>query len=147
MGLAVGLAQAVHDNPVDGVHTYDAAPVAVSTVLLPLHIMAFAPALTTGNGFTVTVTIAVSIHPVAFEPVTIYVVVTVGLAVGLAHAVQDRPVAGVHVYDVAPDAVNAVLPPEHIAVLALTVTFGTPTIVIVTLPVSTQPYISVPVTV
>jgi hypothetical protein len=50
----------------------------------------------TGKGFTVTVTVAVSVQPVIFPPTTLYVVVTVGLAVTVPPNVVLRPVAGDH---------------------------------------------------
>lgn len=49
---------------------------------------------TVGFGFTVTVTVAVLLQPAAFVPVTVYVVVLVGLAVTEAPLVDDRPVDG-----------------------------------------------------
>jgi hypothetical protein len=97
VGLADGFAQFVQDNPVAGAQVYVEAPVAVSVVDVPWHIVTFEPALTVGIGATVTVTVAVFEHPVvAFVPVTVYVVVTVGQALGLATFVADRPVAGLH---------------------------------------------------
>ena len=56
-----------------------------------------------GGGFTMTVTCAV--HPPGV-PVTVYVVVVVGDAVTEEPVVALKPVAGVHVYDVAPVAVK-----------------------------------------
>ena len=50
--------------------------------------------LTVGVIFTVTVTLAVLEHPLPLLPVTVYVVVTVGLATGLLHEVHDNPVDG-----------------------------------------------------
>ena len=50
--------------------------------------------MTTGNGFTVTVTVAVFVQPFTAVPVTVYVVVTVGDAVGFAQLVQLNPVVG-----------------------------------------------------
>jgi hypothetical protein len=50
--------------------------------------------VTTGKGFTVTVTVAVEVHPKELVPVTVYVVVTVGDAVGFAQVVQLKPVEG-----------------------------------------------------
>ncbi len=63
-------------------------------VLLPAQIATLLPALTVGFGFTVIVTVAVLVQPVLLVPVTVYVVVAVGLATGLAQVVQDNPVAG-----------------------------------------------------
>ena len=54
------------------------------------------PALTViaGNGFTVTVTVAVLLQPIEFVPVTVYVVVTAGVAVTFTPVVADNPVDG-----------------------------------------------------
>ena len=58
--------------------------------------MAFEPAAATGNGFTVTVTLFDLEHPVAvIVSVTVYVVVEVGLAVGLDTVELLNPVDGV----------------------------------------------------
>ena len=58
---------------------YVFAPLAVSTEVAPLHIAAgLADAVTDGNGFTVTLTVAVPVHPAVVVPVTVYVVVLVG---------------------------------------------------------------------
>lgn len=50
-------------------------------------------AVTTGIGLTVTVVVAV-LEQAPFVPVTVYVVVVVGLAVTVAPVVADNPVAG-----------------------------------------------------
>ena len=64
---------------------YVFAPLAVSTEVAPLHIAAgLADALTDGNGFTVTLTVAVPVHPAVLVPVTEYVVVELGVTVMLA---------------------------------------------------------------
>ncbi|MEZ4890720.1 MAG: hypothetical protein R2779_09280 [Crocinitomicaceae bacterium] len=56
-----------------------------------------APAFTTGNGFTVTVAIAVDEHPCTVVPVTIVsFVVAVGFACGLSQLSHDKAVFGVH---------------------------------------------------
>ena len=53
------------------------------------------PALTIGNGFTVTVTVADLKQPVeVVVPVTVYVVVAAGFAVTTAPVVLLKPVAG-----------------------------------------------------
>ena len=54
------------------------------------------PALITGSGITVTVTWSVDEQDAPVVPVTVYVVVVAGVAVGFAQLVQDRPVAGLH---------------------------------------------------
>ena len=52
------------------------APLAVRVVLWPAHSAGWpAPAVMTGKAFTVTVTVAVLVQPLALAPVTVYVVV------------------------------------------------------------------------
>ena len=61
------------------------APLAVNSELAPEHIAAgLADADTVGNGFTVTLTVAVPVHPAVLVPVTVYVVVALGVTVLLA---------------------------------------------------------------
>jgi hypothetical protein len=69
-GLATGDAHVVQDNPVEGLQAYVVAPVALSVTELPAQIAVSAPALTVGNGFTVTVLVAVLEQP-ALVPVTV----------------------------------------------------------------------------
>jgi hypothetical protein len=63
----------------------------------------------------VIVSVAVLLHPPLVVPVTVYVVVEVGVAVTLAPVVEDSPIAGPHVYvppAPAPEAVTAMpVPP------------------------------------
>ena len=65
------------------------------------------------------------LQPLAATPVTVYVVVVVGFAVGLAQLVQDNPVAGDHVYVLAPVAASVVLLPMHMVLLGPALTVGT----------------------
>jgi PII-like signaling protein len=115
VGAAVTLGPDVADRPVAGDHANVAAPVAVSTVDEPVQIATSIPAMTRGNGFTMTVTIAGVLHPPLVIAVTVYVVVTVGVAVTLAPDVEERSAAGDHVYETAPVAVSVADEPEHIA--------------------------------
>jgi len=62
----------------------------------PVQIVALVPAEATGKLFTVTVTLLAFIQPLELVSVTVYVVVEVGLAVGLDTVVPDNPVDGVH---------------------------------------------------
>jgi hypothetical protein len=87
------LATVVLLKPVPGDHTYEVAPLAVKTVLVPIQMVDAPEILTTGRGVTVTVTAAVLEHPLAV-PVTVYVVVAAGDAVGLAAVVLLNPAAG-----------------------------------------------------
>ena len=72
--------------------------VAFSVVLLFGQIETSAPALALGIVPTVIITELDPVHPFASTADTVYVVVAVGLAVGLAPVVALSPVAGVHLY-------------------------------------------------
>lgn len=107
-------------------HEYVPAPLAVSVVEPPEHIVAgAADVVTVGVVFTVIVTVAISLQPLVV-PVTVYVVVEAGLAVTDAVFVALKPVEGLQVYVVAPPAVNTVpVPPVHIdEEVGVTVTVG-----------------------
>lgn len=131
----------VQDKPAAGVHTYDVAPEAVNGVLLPLHMVTLALAVTFGKATIVIVTLPVSVHPLASVPVTTYVVVLAGNATGLAQLTQDKPVAGDHVYVTAPDAemVTPVAAPWQRFWLLAALTFGNPFTITVLMVVSLQP--------
>ncbi len=123
---------------------YVFAPLTVSTEVAPLHIAAgLADALTVGNGFTVTLTVAVLVHPDAV-PVTVYVVVPVG------DTVLELPPPKLcdQLYVFAPFAVNTEVSPLHIAAgLAVAVTDGNGFTVTLTVAVPVHPAVLVPVTV
>ena len=70
-GLAVTLEPVVELRLVDGVQVYVLAPLAVSVTELPIQIGDGVGTVTTGSGFTVTVTCAVAEHPLASVPVTV----------------------------------------------------------------------------
>jgi hypothetical protein len=55
------------------------------------------PALTTGAGLTLTVTVALLLQPERLLPVTVYTVVVIGLAVALEPVVDDKPEDGIQV--------------------------------------------------
>lgn len=79
------------------------------------------------------VTDVVSLHPLPLVPVTVYVVELAGLAVTVVPVVALKPVAGIHVYVVAPLAVILVELPEHIVgETGVAVTVGVGLTVIVT---------------
>jgi len=107
-------------NPPDQLYVF--APLAVITEVCPLHIAAgLAVALTVGNGFTVTLTVAVPVHPAVVVPVTVYVVVTLGVTVLLA----PLPNPPDQLYVFAPFVVNTDVAPLHNADgLAVAVTVG-----------------------
>jgi hypothetical protein len=97
-GLAVTVAPTVALKPVAGAQLYVAAPLAVKLVPPPPEHM-FAEVgvtLTVGAVFTVIVTVCVPLQG-PFIPVTVYVVVTVGVAVTDDPLVALKPAAGAHV--------------------------------------------------
>ena len=143
VGFAVTVAPVVADKPVAGLQLYVVAPFAVRDVLSPLQIVAVAGVIVTvGLGFTVTVTVAVFVHPFPSVPVTVYVVVVVGLAVTVAPVDEDKPVAGLQLYDVAPLAVSEVLVPlQIVVVVGATVTVGSGLTVTVTVVVPVHPLV------
>jgi len=107
-----------------GDHEYVVAPLAVNVVELPEHMVGGADKVTVGVGLTVTTTVfEAPAHP-PVVPVTVYVVVVVGLALTLAPVVALKFVLGAHVYVVAPLAVKVVELPEHIVAGPDTVTVG-----------------------
>ena len=72
MGEAVTVEPVVLLNPVDGLHAYIFAPLAVRVVDCPKQIESlFAVILTLGKGLTVTVTTAELEQPFAFVPTTV----------------------------------------------------------------------------
>ena len=63
------------------------------------------PAVVTGfEGTTVTLTLSLLVQPLAFVTVTVYCVVTVGLANGLATVEELKLVEGDHAYPTPPVA-------------------------------------------
>ena len=92
-GLATGFAIEALLSPVAGNQLYVVAPFAVSVVLLPAQMVVVPVTVTVGVGTTVTVAVAVEEQP-ADVPVTVYVVVAAGDAVGLAMPALLSPVAG-----------------------------------------------------
>lgn len=140
VGLAVTFAPVVADNPVAGLHAYVEAPLAFNAVDCPAHIVGLAGVTeTTGNGFTLTVAVAVLVHPAALVPVTVYVIVLVGLAVTFAPVVALKPVDGDQVYVEAPEAVKLTDAPIQIfEVAGVTATKGRGFTVILILPVPPQ---------
>jgi hypothetical protein len=72
VGAAITAMPVVELNPVEGLHTYVLAPLAVNVVPTPLHSVEEAGEIETeGAGFTVTVTVLVFMHPVDPVPVTV----------------------------------------------------------------------------
>ena len=118
-----------------------------SVVVPPAHMVALAPALTVGRGVTVTVTVVVPVQPTPLVPVTVYVVVADGEAVGLAQLAQDNPVAGLQLKVLAPEAVRVVDAPAHMVLLPDTETAGVAFTDTTTVDVFVHPAALVPVTV
>ena len=140
--LGVTVLLAPLPNPPDQLYVF--APLAVNTELAPLHIAAgLAVAATDGNGFTVTLTVAVPVHPAVLVPVTVYAVVALGVIVLLA----PLPNPPDQLYVFAPLAVNTEVAPLHIAAgLAVAVTVGKEFTVTLTVAVPVHPAVLVPVT-
>lgn len=80
-------------------------------------------------------------------PVTLYVVVTEGLAITIVPVVVLKPDDGIHEYVVAPPAVKTAESPLQIVVALLTVAVGEGLTDMVVTVVFLQLFISVPVTV
>ena len=124
---------------------YVFAPLAVNTDVAPLHIVdELAVAVTVGKEFTVTLTVAVPVHPAVLVPVTVYVVVELGVTVLLA-PVPNPPD---QLYVFAPLTVNTDVAPLHIAAgIADALTVGNRFTVTLTVAVPVHPAVLVPVTV
>jgi len=95
-GVAVTFPPVVALKPVAGLHVYVTPPDAVRFTLLPLQIVAEVGAtVIVGEGLTVILTL-VSFEHEPLLTVTVYDVVTNGLAVTEAPVVALSPVAGLH---------------------------------------------------
>lgn len=92
-----------------------------------------------GIGFTVTVIVPIPVQPAPLVPITVYVVVLVGLAVTEDPVVAERPVDGDHEYEVAPETLSPVLPPLQIATDGLVVRDGVGFTETVVVAVAVQP--------
>ena len=144
IGFAVTGEPVVALSAVAGVQEYVFAPLAVSVVDCPLQIVTGATVIT-GRGFTVTVTCVDAEQPLLSVPVTVYVMVAVGLDVTDEPVAALSAVAGVQEYVEAPFAVSVVDCPLQI-VTGATVTTGRGLTVTVTCTVAVHPF-EVPVTV
>lgn len=125
---------------------YVAAPDAVKVTEAPLQIVVVDAAMATvGVVFTLTVIVFVDVQPPPLSPVTVYVSVEPGVTVTVA--VVALPALALHVYVVAPDAVNVTDPPPQITVLEAAIeTVGVGVTFTTTVCVAIQPPLS-PVTV
>lgn len=95
-GLASTEAPVVEERSVAGLQTYVEAPLAINVVVSPEQIEG-----SVAVGFklitvTFTVTVELEVHPLAAVPVTVYVVVEVGVAVTDEPVVPLNPVEGFH---------------------------------------------------
>jgi len=134
---------------VPGDQLYVYAPLAVRVTEEPLHIEG-KPGVTVieGIGLTVTVVVAVFVHPFTSVPVTVYVVVTVGFAVTLGMLVALSPVGGDQEYIEAPLAVRVTEDPKQMeGATGVTATLGRFLTVTVTEAVLVHPAALVPVTI
>jgi hypothetical protein len=93
---------------------YALPPEAVKTVEFPGQTVSLPVIDAVKEAPTVTITLAVSVHPAALVPIIVYVSVDTGLAVTLLPEVLLNPVAGDQEYVFAPEATRFTLPPEHI---------------------------------
>ncbi len=59
------------ESPVDGDHAYVLAPLAVRVVEVPAQIVIVPLTETVGSGLTVTINVAVPVHPTPLVPVTV----------------------------------------------------------------------------
>ena len=98
-------------------------------VVPPLSQRLNVPDIAAGAGLTVTATGAVLAQPPDVVPVTVYTVVTVGVAVTVAPVVADSPEEGAHVYTPpmpAPEPVidNPLLPAQIVPETGVVVMVG-----------------------
>jgi hypothetical protein len=93
VGLATTTLLVVELKPVAGVHEYVVAPLAVKVAEVPAQTVALFT-VTVGVGLTVTWLVSAPVHPLDV-PVTVYVIVAVGLATTVVAVVELNPVAGV----------------------------------------------------
>jgi hypothetical protein len=120
VGFAVTVAPVVEDNPVEGLHVYVVAPLAVSIVLPPVQIVAEdGVTTTTGTGFTVAVTCVLGpSQPAAVVQETQYKVVVLILGVTNGEPVPTcaPPVAASYHFNVPPaqpEALRLTVPVPH----------------------------------
>ena len=114
---------------------------------LPAQMVAEAGLIKIGPVFTFIITVCVAKQPKVLSPVTVYVVVTVGVAVIVAPLLEFNEVEDIHTYELAPSAVKETELPGLIVVAeAVMLTEGAGLTVITKEPVFEHPFISTPVT-
>ena len=83
----------VTSSPVEGLHEYVSAPLAVKVAELPIHMEAeFTVRIIAGA--TVTEDIDVLVQPSELVPVTVYMMLPAGVAITLEPVVEFNPAAG-----------------------------------------------------
>ena len=127
-----------------GFHVYDVAPVAVRLAAPPLQSEVSFEAVICGAEVTCTVTESIAVQPKLFVAVTVYVVVTAGLAVGLDvfAPVSDPLGSQLYVCPFGPEATITVVLPVQMLVDGLTATVATE-IFMLTISESEHPLASV----
>src|SRR6185369_14750147 len=96
-GFAETLTPVVESKLVDGDQVYELAPLDVKVATPPSQIVALLTS-TIGDWFTLTILVIVAVHPLKLVPVIVYVIVAVGLAETVDPVVEERFVAGDHIY-------------------------------------------------
>ncbi len=94
VGFAVTGFPVEGDTVVPGTDVSVDAPLAVNVDEFPAHIVAEST-VTVGNGFTVSIPVALAVQLPAV-PTTVYIVVDVGFAITVAVVVELSPVEGLH---------------------------------------------------
>lgn len=146
-GVAVGVADVVLLNPVDGLQEYVPPPPAVNTVDAPLQIVTLALVVAVGTVFTVITTVDVAVQPLPFVTVTVYVVVAAGVATGLEIIELLKEPDGDQEYVPPPLATNVVEEPLQILAADPALETGKALTVTVTVLEDEHPFTSVPTTV
>ena len=130
VGLAVVFAPMVVVNAMFGDQEYVDAPLAVKLMELPKQITAgLGSTVTVGLMTTVAVPVCVWLLQPTLEPITLYTVVTAGLAITTGPFAVFKVADGVHVYVVALFAVKVTLVPAHMlaevtAMIGLAIAFN-----------------------
>ena len=112
-GLATGLAMFVALKPADGLQEYIVPPDAFKLTPEPIQVVSFEPA-SAMILLTVIVTESDAEHPIPSVTNTVYVVVTIGVAMGLKIVVSLSPDEGLHAKVIPPDAPSVIFPPMQI---------------------------------
>ena len=112
-GLATGLAIFVALKLVEGLQEYIVPPDAFKLTPDPIQVLSFEPASAIIL-LTVIVTESDAEHPIPSVTNTEYVVVTIGVAMGLKIVVSLSPDEGLHANVIPPDAPRVIFPPMQI---------------------------------